>query len=496
MSSRRSRSTKSKGKSAKRPRTSKGIDNNDGDERHEKHHQKQTSSLLSKDRGNRLSTLFGSSNSQGTRSSQTPKITETNSDNYGGGDDDDGGDGDYREQLYSPPLDIRKKRKIATPVNQLHETPLGENSFDSDSSDDFLNLRNFKKNSHQLNANKKRPDIASTSSSTSRIDKLTSRPSSSQHSDSIKSKLKSPLTGTYGISTGSQGSGSRRLSGVVRGKRVSAIGNGFIGEPHSEIPQSSYHKFLDQSASEEDKMRQLLIWNLKAQLAKDENSRLGSTFNVESHASYDIGKAIKDELIQVLTEGSFSVGWKTLGSSFFDNENGGPALLPNPLNKSNLENIKFFSKSLQNLEQQLEDWETTYRASVAPIEKLTSISNTKDNVERPESLVDSTLVSNFKELEDSFTKTREDLVQVRPMVKKLYHAGYQMNQASELIKDVEKNKIHKQISRSLQVYGSSNLARNQEPSLLKKDKKATFSKTRNLLKSICQTKFQNSQVKG
>ena len=536
-----------------------------------------TTSLLSKDRGNFLSSLYNSNNLQelvrdqpslSKKSKPVRQISqfEFEEEEEEGEEEEEEGEGEdfqsSKDATLSPrPLSgtlssrKRKKRKLNNLPNKILpdelETPPSDDpsDADSDSSDNVFNLpksvtksntnaktkakgkvsaeepvlappqsKTKSKSKPKLNQNSKptkQKTLTTKQSATANTNtnananananantkprtktktktKNNSRPQQSSSSDKLRSPLKGNLFVDELSSSQLLGTG-RKLSGAYRGKRLSSIG--FAGEMHLDIPLSNYHKLLDQTVSEDDKLRQLLIWNLKAQLDKNvkDFKNLHYAKNSEESTIHEIGKTIKEELIQLLIDGTLSTGWRTVGQNSDSEENA--VLLPNPKNKANLENIKYYSKSLQNLEKQLIDWESAYKQSIAPIEKLIFRAKDRDDYMNRINGLSSQAVdglnADFKVIEDNYNQTKTDLMQAQPLVDKLYHTGYQMDKAIELVLQVENGKIQKQIFRAL--HGVT-LPLGLESKAVPVQRKHNVVKTANLLKAVCRTNYEQPKT--
>ncbi|WLF77638.1 hypothetical protein PVL30_001355 [Lodderomyces elongisporus] len=520
-----------------------------------------TTSLLSKDRGNFLSSLYNSNNSQESvrdqpsLSKKSKPVRQISQFEFEEEEEEEGEDFQSSRDATSSPRPLsgtlssrkRKKRKLNNIPNKILpdelETPPSDDPSDADSysSDNVFSLpkpvtksnTNAKtkakgkvsaeepvlappqskskpkpkpklnqdsKPTKQKTSTTKQSATANTNTNTNTNTKPrtktktknNSRPRQSSSSD----KLRSPLKGNLFVDelSSSQLSGTgRKLSGAYRGKRLSSIG--FAGEMHSDIPSSNYHKLLDQTVSEDDKLRQLLIWNLKAQLDKNVKDFKNSHYakNSEESTIHEIGKTIKEELIQSLIDGTLSTGWRTVGQNSDSGEDA--VLLPNPKNKANLENIKYYSKSLQNLEKQLIDWESAYKQSIAPIEKLIFRAKDRDDYMNRINGLSSQAVdglnADFKVIEDNYNQTKTDLMQAQPLADKLYHTGYQMDKATELVSQVENGKIQKQIFRALHGVTSP---LGLESKAVPVRRKHNVVKTANLLKAVCRTNYEQPKT--
>ncbi|KAI5966635.1 hypothetical protein KGF57_000599 [Candida theae] len=378
------------------------------------------------DRDNKLSSLFSSQ----TESTPDPSTRRTNRLPYADEDEGFPNRGDS-----SPPLDIRKKRRSITPPSQFQDSleyDLRRNSPPGDLSNDFFNVSKPKKAAKSKKSSKK---------------------SSSQTSqERLNNQLRSPLKGQNDPLNNrdvhrTQSQGARRMSYNSRGRRVSSMGNGFEGEPHQDVPVSEYHKHLDKSIPESDRMRQLLIWNLKAELDKEESDHRAKQdqMSPETQTVNSIAKTINDELIQSLKDYSLSIDWNEGSSQKLDS-----VLLPNPKNKTNLENIKKYTLELNALKSEKQEWEQAYQQLTSLIDTVATPQDTEAFVGTIESQnLQNELNPTFANVEQNYQDIHQNLTKVTTDVESLYFSVRQMSELAERIENRGKSDLENQISKLL-----------------------------------------------
>ena len=97
---------------------------------------------------------------------------------------------------------------------------------------------------------------------------------------------------------------SRRSSLSNRGKRLSSIGNGFVAEPHSEVPIEQFYKHFDKDLPDPHKMRQLLVWCCR-------RIDFGGT-SKNDHLAASLAEKIKQKLINDLINGKIDINlWRS-----------------------------------------------------------------------------------------------------------------------------------------------------------------------------------------
>ncbi|CAK9438799.1 uncharacterized protein LODBEIA_P30230 [Lodderomyces beijingensis] len=483
-----SRSKKTAGKQAKGAKLRRG-----GGSRSNSDDSVRASSSIFGARGNLLSSL---------QSSNTPELGQGLTQNFRSMTDFESGDemheidNETPKSAYSPPPEMRKKRKINTPVTQLNkeiELSMHEDPSESELSEDFLSRHHPPASKRKAQAQAQaRNHPAPTRKKTASKPVSKARQQHAQKKTAEGSQLDSSLMDDLlklGIRT------SSRSSQRSRTNRMTAFGNGFDGQPHPDVPPSTYHRLLDQDASEEERMRQLLIWNFKAHLERDEASQ--GAASVDETGVSEICKAIKEEFVQQLVEGTVSVDWK-------GGLDAGSVMLPNAANKANQERIKHGSRILQSLESQKSEWDQSYRSSIAQVETLIGEASSKEQYSKRiasiRSQASDTLVAQFDTVESNFDQTLAQLKQAPLLAEKLYITGYQMKKAFELVDDFEKSVIQKKITRAVQ--DRANTQASQQPGqqlsvgngvvpVSRAAENRSFLRTVGILKSICKLSQSN-----
>ncbi|TID13290.1 hypothetical protein CANINC_004976 [Pichia inconspicua] len=158
----------------------------------------------------------------------------------------------------------------------------------------------------------------------------------------------------------------RRASLASRGKRLSSIGNGFIGTPHSEIPDEELHKHMDIDLPDSYKLRNLIIW-IGKRLIKDGNDEwidnVLDKFENDGeikHQLKNVSKTVLNQLLEDLSHGKVKVDW------WGDQINSGSQILSStdqPImmkrNKENLENAKnleLYKEEIRKLQREANIW--------------------------------------------------------------------------------------------------------------------------------------------
>ncbi|KAK6201364.1 Mis12-Mtw1 protein family-domain-containing protein [Scheffersomyces amazonensis] len=365
----------------------------------------------------------------------------------------------------------RKRKPISTPVSRLHDE-IHSLSRDMHNDEDLhlLDLHNPKRSkttSTTITNPKKRQSRKIHNfldeSSIQLSSPIQDRGHYSDEDDYVEQVSHHTLTLDEPVSkTGDKQNSKRRTSYYNRGKRVSSIGNGFVGEPHQDVPVSDYYKLLDTSLPEPDRVRQLLIWSFKKRLQQEENnnSKSGST---EDQTVLNIAKVIKEEVVRDLVEKLISISWYSNLNLDTDDTLSKEVRIPNPLNEINLHNIDVYSKKLKALIKQKQEWQDAYKRAIQPIEKLpetiTSSVN-KDQLEQyllhqKEEQVDASILDNsyLESVDNNLEQVKEKIGDnLESGIDKLYHTTYQMSKVSEIVQAIETTKLKDQVSSLLSDY--------------------------------------------
>ncbi|KAG2731703.1 hypothetical protein G9P44_005290 [Scheffersomyces stipitis] len=243
----------------------------------------------------------------------------------------------------------------------------------------------------------------------------------------------------------------RRSSYYNRGKRVSSIGNGFVGEPHQDVDASDYYKLLDTSLPEPDRMRQLLIWCCKKKLDQEENLLKDKNPSTEDLTVLNIAKVIKEEILRDLMEKQISTSWYSNVPDEDEDTIGKEISVPNPLNESNKQNIDVYSKKLKALVKEKQVWHKSYENAISPIAKLDvgSVEEAKQEElqqyikSKSESelqhvdystVIDNQLINKITANYDQLNSEVKD--KVENSIDKVYHTVYQMEKSTELVETI------------------------------------------------------------
>ncbi|CCE85218.1 Piso0_004800 [Millerozyma farinosa CBS 7064] len=253
----------------------------------------------------------------------------------------------------------------------------------------------------------------------------------------------------------------RRPSYYNRGKRVSSIGNGFVGEPHEDVPIKDYYKILDASMPEPHRMRQLLIWCFKKRLDIEGRQTKSNSGNetTEDQTVINIAKVIKEEMLQDLISGRISTSWYDRESKEESDQRmlvGKEITLPNPLNISNKNNIELFKDKLTELQEEKRQWQNSFEKTIKPIENILvnpvldpkQVENYCENIpERTgwnESVLNESHLNKIANIYDMVkTSVKEDL---ESPIDKLFDISYRLSRAHELIGALHENKFNEKIS--------------------------------------------------
>lgn len=254
---------------------------------------------------------------------------------------------------------------------------------------------------------------------------------------------------------------NRRPSYYNRGKRVLSIGNGFVGEPHEDVPVKDYYKILDASMPEPHRMRQLLIWCFKKRLDIEGRQTKSNSGNetTENQTVINIAKVIKEEMLQDLISGRISTSWYDRESEEENDQMmlvGKEITLPNPLNISNKNNIELFKDKLAKLQEEKRQWQNSFEKSIKPIENIlvspaldpkqveNYCKNVPERIRWNESVVNESLINNITNIYDLVkTSVKEDL---ESPIDKLFDVSYKLSRAHELIGALHENKFNERVS--------------------------------------------------
>ncbi|ODV86369.1 hypothetical protein CANARDRAFT_22263 [[Candida] arabinofermentans NRRL YB-2248] len=163
----------------------------------------------------------------------------------------------------------------------------------------------------------------------------------------------------------------RRSSLSNRGRRLSSVGNGFIAEPHNDIPLDELYKHFDSSLPDPHKMKQLLVWCSK-RLIQD-NDHINSSPSTGRRRSQrgdravaeSIANIIKEEFVRDLVDGKINTSWYITDENNKDNHTNSTSIneidqpiivKPNPTNIANLKTLHQYEKKLDELTREENQW--------------------------------------------------------------------------------------------------------------------------------------------
>ena len=165
-----------------------------------------------------------------------------------------------------------------------------------------------------------------------------------------------------------------RASMLLRGKRLSSIGNGFTAIPHEEIPINKLYEHVDQSLPESYKLRQLIIW-ISKRLLKD-NEQMNEIINKEKfNGKKEEYKEIINEMINSLSKGSIDVDWWGEEVGEYKREN-----IQNIRNASKLE---YYKNQIERLKKEEEELKKLEIEKVVKNDNNSNNSNNDNNDNKP-----------------------------------------------------------------------------------------------------------------
>ncbi|EGV64013.1 hypothetical protein CANTEDRAFT_134584 [Yamadazyma tenuis ATCC 10573] len=131
-------------------------------------------------------------------------------------------------------------------------------------------------------------------------------------------------------------------------------------------------------------MKQLLIWCIKKKIKEEDKKHQQSLLSSDDQVAINIAKVIKDETLHDLKDGTISTSWYNIPELSNDSGDNGmianqEIVLPNPLNLTTEQNIKKFTKQLNRLKREKEQWKDMEKRNVSTLDKnLTSIDITDE----------------------------------------------------------------------------------------------------------------------
>ncbi|KAM3126484.1 hypothetical protein CJJ07_001091 [Candidozyma auris] len=255
---------------------------------------------------------------------------------------------------------------------------------------------------------------------------------------------------------------SRRSSYSIRGKRVSAIGNGFVGKPHDEMSEREYFKVVDSSLPAPSRLRQILVWCFRKKLQQD---REGD--GAETNTAKGIAKEIKNEILEDLIAQEIDTSWYSAKKLESGELQGKRIIKSNPLNDANRESIEVFQQKLRELRQEKMLWQSAFDASIKPLEGLGVHSiNPKDAAGGKDSREFQEYVRskdpNFGDVlqEKHLDALAHQVAEVQASVPKkleanmaqMYHTVYQLGKSVELAGRIEQEQLAPQVTHAVKEF--------------------------------------------
>lgn len=164
---------------------------------------------------------------------------------------------------------------------------------------------------------------------------------------------------------------SRRASLSNRGKRLSAVGNGLIAEPHSSIPIEEFYKHFDQELPDPRKLRQLLVWCCK---------RIDFGDSKKEQQLVNRANRIKDRFIENLVNGDVEISlWSKESDTNATSSNIEPIIVkPNDANVKNAQIYSELKTKLDKLNAEKAEW---VKASSNLSESIEQLPDSKPQVD-------------------------------------------------------------------------------------------------------------------
>lgn len=178
-----------------------------------------------------------------------------------------------------------------------------------------------------------------------------------------------------GVVAGHGVAGKRRSSLGMRGKRASSMGNGFVSEPHPDVPASEYYRHISTELPDPVRMKQLLAWcarrtiddarHRKADGADDEPSSsavAGKGKDDEQIQAAAIARTIEEEVLKDLIDNKITTSW------YQRTEEPAPAQVEkklHPKNTANAGKLEELQQRLEKLQEEAASWQRLLVADTA-----------------------------------------------------------------------------------------------------------------------------------
>lgn len=158
----------------------------------------------------------------------------------------------------------------------------------------------------------------------------------------------------------------RRASLASRGKRLSSIGNGFIGTPHSEIPDEELHKHMDIDLPDSYKLRNLIIWIGKRLVEDGKDGWIDDVLDKSEsdpeikHQLKNVSKTVLNQLLEDLSHGKVKIDWwgdQISGGSQILSSTDQPIIMKkNKENIENAKNLELYTEEIRKLQREANIW--------------------------------------------------------------------------------------------------------------------------------------------
>lgn len=158
----------------------------------------------------------------------------------------------------------------------------------------------------------------------------------------------------------------RRASLASRGKRLSSIGNGFIGTPHSEIPDEELHKHMDIDLPDSYKLRNLIIWIGKRLVEDGKDGWIDDVLDKSEsdpeikHQLKNVSKTVLNQLLEDLSHGKVKIDWwgdQISGGSQILSSTDQPIIMKkNKENIENAKNLELYKEEIRKLQREANIW--------------------------------------------------------------------------------------------------------------------------------------------
>ncbi|QPG75079.1 hypothetical protein FOA43_002419 [Brettanomyces nanus] len=218
---------------------------------------------------------------------------------------------------------------------------------------------------------------------------------------------------------------SRRSSLSNRGKRLSSIGNGFIAEPHSEVPIEEFYKHFDRDLPDPQKMRQLLIWCCR---------RIDFGVSKKDPQLVDVARKVKETFTKNLMEGKMDISWwKTRQGQ--DKSHLPIRMRPNETNIRNLNTLKVYRRKLDRLNGEQVEWSKVTSKKPERIEQIYEKATNIDDkrLDRLQTQIDM--------IDDSYKDKKKLRMRLVGLMEDMKYNVHKMKQTDQCLKSLIEDKM-------------------------------------------------------